>query len=154
MIAVKSLPFEYTIPENERIPNFREACLYPELSGILNWCIEGSRQWQRKGLRPPESVKHATTTFIHETNHFQRFIDDCCIFESGREIGATFLYRCFKKYCEKEIGLPENRIEKQTAFGRYLTMELKLEKANRPQVVYFGIDIKKEWEKRLLNETL
>jgi len=38
-----------TIPENKRIPAFFEKHLLPEMSGILNWALEGRDAWNEDG---------------------------------------------------------------------------------------------------------
>ena len=145
------IPFNHTIPEEKRIEDFKERYLYPELPGILNWCIEGCLKWQKEGLGKPEAVERATADFIREVNPIQEFIDVCCIFESRGEIAASALYQCFRKYCDHEKGIPENRIETQTAFGKYLG-SLGVERHYKPPTVYRGVDIKNDWGKLLDGE--
>jgi putative DNA primase/helicase len=54
------LPFTVTIPSHEVEKDFRERRLIPELSGILNWALEGLRAYLREGLDPPAAVREAT----------------------------------------------------------------------------------------------
>jgi len=145
------IPFSYTIPETERIDNYRETYLYPELPGILNWCIEGCLKWQEQGLEKPRIIEEATEEYIREVNTIQNFIGRCCELNPedwGLKIGGSILYGYYRKYCVKELGLSDSRIETQTAFGRYIK-DLKVKRFHKPHVVYKGITIRDEWMQEL-----
>lgn len=46
-----------------------------ELSGILNWCIEGLRLYRKEGLKPPAAVQTATDTYRTDSDKIvTRFI--------------------------------------------------------------------------------
>lgn len=55
---VRLVPFTETISDAECDPNLPEK-LQAEGSGILNWCLEGYRDWRREGLNPPDEVRGA-----------------------------------------------------------------------------------------------
>ena len=44
------LPFVRVIAAGERDPNFREHVLLPELPGILNWALDGLKEYWKIGL--------------------------------------------------------------------------------------------------------
>lgn len=70
------VPFDYQLPEAQRNPNFREEVLKPELSGILNWALEGCLQYQKHGLNPPACIVEATKEYFHENDRIGRFIEE------------------------------------------------------------------------------
>ena len=101
---IKLIPFEVIIPENKRIS--REEILTAmknELSGILNWGLEGFKKWQEIGLNIPSKVKDATNEYFDEMDLVNSFIQDCCIKDEGSEISAKDLYMSFKSYMD-EVG--------------------------------------------------
>jgi P4 family phage/plasmid primase-like protien len=50
--------------------------LLVELPGILNWALEGLRQWQQLGLGMPEAVKNATEEYRHESDSIGQWIEE------------------------------------------------------------------------------
>lgn len=64
-------------------PGLKEKLL-AELPGILNWAIEGYRQWQEQGLNPPQIVLDASIAHIASGDRVQMFIDDCLMSHEQR----------------------------------------------------------------------
>src|SRR5262249_31749091 len=56
------VPFTTTISEDEK-DKFLAEKLQAELSGILNWAIEGCYEWREKGLQTPRRVLEATASY-------------------------------------------------------------------------------------------
>jgi putative DNA primase/helicase len=71
------IPFVVTIPPAERDPELFER-LKDEWPGILAWMIEGAREWQAEGLRPPKAVLDATDAYLAAEDSLAAWIDDCC----------------------------------------------------------------------------
>jgi putative DNA primase/helicase len=57
------IPFTVTIPPEERDRDLADK-LRAEWPGILQWAIDGSLEWRRVGLLPPEAVQHATEDYL------------------------------------------------------------------------------------------
>lgn len=53
--------------------------LLAELPGILNWMIEGCREWQQSGLIVPRSVIAGTEEYRQEMNPLRQFVEDTLI---------------------------------------------------------------------------
>lgn len=68
--------------------------LLSERAGILNWMIEGCLEWQRDGLKVPQSVLDGTTEYREEMNPLQSFIDDDCILGSY-QVRVTDLWEAY-----------------------------------------------------------
>jgi len=62
---IKLIPFEVVIPDDEQDKKLSSK-LEAELSGILNWAIEGCLEWQRDGMQEPEIVSEATKEYRTE----------------------------------------------------------------------------------------
>lgn len=81
------VPFSVTIPERERDPLLAEHIIDLEMSGVLNWALEGLVRLQRRGMFDP-NMPAAMTMVLHEakadTNSVVAWVDDC-----GIELGTT-----------------------------------------------------------------
>lgn len=69
------VPFNVTIPENERDPNLAEK-LREEWPAILRWCIDGCLEWQKRGLDIPESIKQASAEYFEDQDWLGQFLSD------------------------------------------------------------------------------
>ncbi|NBH15018.1 DNA primase [Lachnospiraceae bacterium] len=70
-----------------------------ELSGILNWCIEGLRLYRAEGLKPPAAVQTATDTYRTDSDKIGNFINEC-LTKTGRNSKAKDIYEAYTKWCE------------------------------------------------------
>ena len=93
------IPFDYTVPENERDQYLGEK-LKEEYPRILNWMIEGARQWQDGGLAAPESIKAVSRGYIKSQDPVAEFIGECCIIGPGFETIPS-VYRAYEAWCER-----------------------------------------------------
>lgn len=107
------VPFTRTIPAEKRIRGMQRI-LKSEGSGILNWAIEGCREWKDEGLNPPDAVKSATQGYRKEMDRIGRFLDECCVTGGESRISSKALYKKYESYCE-EVG--EKAMSKHN-FGR------------------------------------
>jgi len=64
------LPFPVTIPEAERDPSVKARLRDPAIGGpaVLAWAVEGCREWQKHGLKPPPAVLSATRQWRAEND--------------------------------------------------------------------------------------
>ena len=93
------VPFTVQIPLAEVDPGLSER-LQGELSGILNWAIEGCRAWQQSGLRPPQAVTEAVAEYRDEMDTLGEFIADCCLIDAKAKAAASQLYGAYKDWCD------------------------------------------------------
>ncbi len=73
-----------------------------ELSGILNWAIEGLQAWQRDGLPSPTKVHQAIVQYRSDMDIIEQWIDECC--NLGPAYGPTptdELFRSYRAFCEE-----------------------------------------------------
>ena len=70
-----------------------------ELSGILNWCIEGLRLYRKEGLEPPEAVRSATNSYRTDSDKIGNFINEC-LNKTGRNSKAKDIYDAYVKWCD------------------------------------------------------
>ena len=71
------IPFLVSISDEETDADLPRK-LWAERSGILNWMLEGCREWLTDGLRVPESVTAATNEYRTENDPVGKFLAECC----------------------------------------------------------------------------
>ncbi len=91
------IPFTVTIPENEQKP-MSDLLIKAskEMSGILNWCLEGLEDWKRKGLAVPDAVKTATEGYREESDTVQQFLSESC--GTAGEVSSNALYEAYQAW--------------------------------------------------------
>jgi len=77
------IPFTVEFKNGQKDPQLKTKLL-GELSGILNWAIEGCALWQRTGLQIPQTVNAATDVYRKQEDVLGEFIQEQC------EMGAGF----------------------------------------------------------------
>lgn len=82
------LNFDVSIPESEQDPRLLEK-LRGELPGILNWALEGCKEWQRIGLAPPDSVRADTNLYRNEEDPLFYFLRERCAPRPARLLQAS-----------------------------------------------------------------
>lgn len=89
---MKVIPFEQPIPPKLRQKaEVWEKIIGDELSGLLNWALEGLWQVQRTGLQDPELVRNATNGYQKDCDLTSEFLTDCCLTEADLDSGHTRL---------------------------------------------------------------
>jgi len=110
------IPFNVTIPKAERIPDYFEKVLAPELPGILAWAVVGCLKWQSDGLTPPDEVQKATAEYREEMDVVAAFIADRCSIGNQASARAGALYKAFREWCEEQ----GEKAMSGSLFGRHL----------------------------------
>jgi putative DNA primase/helicase len=89
-----------------------------ELSGILNWAIQGCIEWQRKkGLYAPKEVNEATEEYRKESDFMGRFFEDEVDIEEGCFETINCMHKTYQRWCAKNEERPLNK----SNFGRKLS---------------------------------
>lgn len=97
---IKLVPFRADFQVGKE-KNLKETLLL-ELSGILNWCLEGYKNYLAHGFVEPASMTEKTSDFREEVNIVKQFVDDWC--ETGplcRETNSR-LIQAFILYCKQQ----------------------------------------------------
>lgn len=74
--------------------------LHSELDGILQWALEGLRQWWQRGLDTPSIVTNATAKYRAESDQTGRWISDAMVQVSSVSVTVALAYNCYKSWCE------------------------------------------------------
>ena len=99
---LKLIPFDYSIPKERQKKRHEVMAMFQaELSGILNWAIEGCLEWQRDGLGVPEEVLAATREYEAEQDTFAMFLEERCVRTANARVLSIDLYREYKAWAEQ-----------------------------------------------------
>jgi putative DNA primase/helicase len=131
------VPYTITIPEDERDKSLDDK-LATEASGILNWLIEGCREWQRIGLAPCPEIMAATNEYLADEDTLGAFIAESCIDEPGSREDSSSLYKSYEKWCLDAGEKPRS----QNAFGRSLNERGYRRVKSRGRKMYVGIRLR------------
>lgn len=96
---VHIVPFTITIPAEERdkqLPNK----LRKEYPGILQWMIDGCREWQENGLEPPIAVRQATDDYLESEDSFAAWIAECCVLDVNAKEKSKSLFDSHIKWAD------------------------------------------------------
>lgn len=103
------IPYEVQFDDSQRDPDLA-AKLIAEGPGIINWAIEGFREWRRDGLQVPKEVQEATSAYREDMDRIKHFLDECT--KHGPDIKgrtkATDLYSAYGRWCRDSNTLPLN----------------------------------------------
>lgn len=109
---IRLVPFEVTIPEQERDKQLPDK-LRAEMAGILNWAVQGCIQWQHNGLGAPAAVQAATAAYRADMDIMAAFLEECCIVSPRAACSVKQLYIAYVQWCEEN----NERPVPQRAFG-------------------------------------
>ena len=71
-----------------------------EMSGILNWCLDGLRKYYADGLKTPATIKNATAAYREKSDKIGNFIADELEPDTGSSISLAALYAEYQVWCE------------------------------------------------------
>ncbi len=129
-----------TGPEELKRDNSLPQKLANEAKGILAWAVRGCLEWQRDGLKIPESVKAATEQYRIDEDSIGQFLRDCCVQSVGLKNKASNLYEAYEAWAT------ENGIHpvQQRKFGQRMTAA-GLERFTCNGTWYRGIEVRSEY---------
>ena len=78
-----------------------ETKLRAELPGILNWALEGLREWHQIGLSPPKEITDATEEYRQESDVIAQWVNDRCVVGENFRMPAGIGFEDFKKWAAK-----------------------------------------------------
>ena len=97
---IKIIPFDRHFEENEQDNDLKSTFAKPEnMSGILNWMLEGYKLFRSQGLAMPDSVVQATTDYQIFSDKMGQFFDECIEEKEGCELRRGAVYTRYKEWC-------------------------------------------------------
>jgi len=99
---LKIIPFTRHFEDHEQDKTLKTTLMAPEnLSGILNWAIEGYKLYKLEGLPEPDEVKAATEQYKVDSDRTAQFMSQCLRHEKGSELKSTAVYTRYKDWCSE-----------------------------------------------------
>lgn len=137
---LRIIPFNYRVPDEDKVPDLDKILIKEEGPGILAWIIEGARLSLADGLQDPPEVLAATHQYAEEEDSLGRFIADRC--HQGDptvvRINTTLLLREYSDWCRENH---EPDLSPQ-AFGRRIKSQYGIGVAkSHGDRYYIGITI-------------
>ncbi|MES5483592.1 phage/plasmid primase, P4 family [Bradyrhizobium sp. INPA03-11B] len=99
------VPFNVTIPKEERDTKLVDK-LKAEASGILNWMLDGLRDWLDNGLTEPQEVTDATAKYFASADALGRFLETCTVKEPGHRVQSSVLHQVYEAWCKSSGETP------------------------------------------------
>lgn len=93
------IPFTVTIPPSQRDQKLSEK-LVAERDGILAWAVDGCREWQTTGLKPPAAVAAATDEYFAAEDALGRWLDEACDRAGNLSETSSTLFAAWKIWAE------------------------------------------------------
>jgi len=94
---IRLIPFDHKFEGAERIENFAEKFLLPELPGILAWAVRGFLRMQKEGMKPPDIVMSATDEYKSAEDGVGAFLEEFCELKDYMTVSVSDLYEAFKE---------------------------------------------------------
>jgi putative DNA primase/helicase len=138
---VRLIPFDVTIPEAEQDKEL-ESKLMLELPGILNWALDGLKDYLQNGLDTPKAVQEATNEYRKENDNLEQFVSECCEVGKIHTCKNTDLYGAYRNFCSMSGLKPLS----QTKFSPELSSRPAIKSTrNMHGITWLGIDLNKDW---------
>lgn len=91
------VPFSVTIPEESRDRSLEDR-LTADLGGVLGWMLDGYRDWQQKGLNPPEKVRNASAEYFDDEDTMGQWLSEQCELGDGLSAPANMLFANWSRW--------------------------------------------------------
>ncbi|XZE35815.1 phage/plasmid primase, P4 family [Pirellulaceae bacterium SH501] len=96
---IKLIPFRVDLRQvTEPIPDYHKLLVRDEGPGILNWLLEGFKDWRSNGFIEPRSVINETMSYRGKSDEIGRFIDDCCNVAPELVVVSSDLYHAYRQW--------------------------------------------------------
>lgn len=94
------IPFDRTFASHEQDGKLFEK-LEAELSGILNWAIEGCLEWQSQGLNPPKIVTDQLEHYIRDTDTVRKYFEAELDISVEDRVPSSRLFQTYREWCSR-----------------------------------------------------
>jgi len=137
---IKVIPFTHFFAPSERNPNMVAELTTPEnLSGILNWALEGLRRIESEGFEPPASVLEATGQYSQESDRVGNFVEEHMEKDRNSYAPTKSVFELYRQWCES-CGLRPGREQdfKKNLENRGITVGRPRNKDGKQVTSYMG----------------
>ena len=109
---VKVVTFDKHFSQEEQDKTLKEKLKAEnELSGVLNWLLEGLEEYQsnNRTLTVPKAVKDATEDYRTRSDKIQNFMNDCLVHKEKGVVTAKAVYEVYVEWCRDNGFGTENK---------------------------------------------
>lgn len=99
------VPFSVQIDEADVDPDLQQK-LRDEASGILAWAVKGCLNWQKQGLKPPQSIKSAVKVWQQSVDHVERFHREELLGDDENVVPSSLMFQHYKAWCAENGETP------------------------------------------------
>lgn len=146
---IRLIPWDVKVDEKKRKPQEEViTSLLSEGSAILNWLIDGLKDWLNENFWIAPEVKLATQLYRGEMDVLSGFLQECCVFDPKRKVTANQLYERYQEWCSTNDEEPVSK----KVFGKMLAARGIEVKRSHSVRYYAGISLKREDEISGLSE--
>jgi putative DNA primase/helicase len=92
---IKTIPFTVRIPDYEVDVRIKEKLL-AEAPGILQWALEGCRQYMAHGLTEPASISQGAMEQRSDQDLLAPFVEDVCDVDASYTVHSADLYKAYQ----------------------------------------------------------
>jgi len=103
------IPFEVTIPPDERVKDLAKLLLEEEGAGIMAWAVRGFLEWQTMGLAIPCRVRTATQEYRDESNELADFFEEMVDASPRGFVTSADLYTAYDRWCTENAVEPKKK---------------------------------------------
>lgn len=97
---VKLIPFQVTVPKEDRDPYLKEKLL-KELPGILKWALTGHAAWRKERLGDPEEIKSVVEEYRESQDPIGAFLLECTEPSLTERVKSSALYTAYQAWCKR-----------------------------------------------------
>jgi putative DNA primase/helicase len=133
------IPFTVTIPEQERDQSLTEK-LKAEWPGILQWAVNGTLEWRRLGLQPPQAVQSATKDYLETEDDVLSWVNDCCTEDPPARTSSAELYASWKDWADRTGR--KGGAGSQKAFSQALEDKSYQKDRTRKGAIFLGLRVR------------
>lgn len=105
---LREIPFNNVIPDGKRDPELKARLVAEHGPAIMAWLAQGAALYKISGLKEPEQVKAATSTYEASTDTVGRFVDEMCLLGGGEHVKAqtSRVRDAYENWCRQEGETP------------------------------------------------
>jgi len=96
------VPFDQTIPEEDRDPAIKEALCAPgpHRAALLAWAVDGTRSWRAYRLSPPPRVRAAGQAYRESQNPLREWVDEYITRDEHEYVPSSVVQEAVTKWCK------------------------------------------------------
>ena len=96
---INVITFDRKFDEDEQDKTLKARLRESEnLSGILNWCLDGLRGFYKYGLKPTSGIIEATAEYRQDSDKLGKFMAEC-LEKANENITANSIYKTYEEWC-------------------------------------------------------